>query len=234
MIWSERNWGHPSISKLAWDTESEAWIRANCGCPQIPPQIVSVPKFLNFHLASCEWDNTITLLQPGHAGGPTSAHAGQFQVGTISQTRMVHDELVFELINPGGDLQSSRCGPVQALYRQNIAWGCIMATMLQPMFLSAMTLSFSTRWRRQLVALIALGLFATQASGLIHAADLDAHEGAKPCHVCKILERTGAVPPITAVVSPLLVSGEALPAYPSKALIPVPRNTRPPTRAPPR
>jgi len=105
------------------------------------------------------------------------------------------------------------------------------------MYFETMTLSLNTRcirWRRRLIALIALGLLATQMSGLIHAANLDAHEGAKPCHICKVLERTGTVPPLTPIASPLLESAEALPTDSVTTFIPAPRGTRPPTRASPR
>lgn len=109
-----------------------------------------------------------------------------------------------------------------------------MAIMREPVYCDAMMLSSDPRWRIRLVSLIALGLLATQAGGFVHAADPDAHDGSKPCQICKVVERTGTALPMTAIASPLFASGEAQPAYASTSCTSVPRSTRPPARASPR
>lgn len=91
-----------------------------------------------------------------------------------------------------------------------------------------------TRWHRRLISLVLLGLLATQMTGVIHAADLDAHDDASPCQICKVLERTGTAPPITATATLVFEAAEALPEDSSTSVVPALYRNRPPTRAPPR
>jgi hypothetical protein len=92
----------------------------------------------------------------------------------------------------------------------------------------------NTLWHRRLISLIFLGLFATQMTGVIHAADLDAHDDARPCQICKVLERTGTAPAITATATLEFEAAQPLRTDTSTSVVPALHRDRPPTRAPPR
>jgi hypothetical protein len=51
--------------------------------------------------------------------------------------------------------------------------------------------------RDRLIAVIAFLFVSVQTAGIVHALDLDAHDGSAPCHLCQAHDRQGSAPPPT-------------------------------------
>jgi hypothetical protein len=49
--------------------------------------------------------------------------------------------------------------------------------------------------RDRLFSVIAFLFLSVQTAGVVHALDLDAHEGGAPCHLCQVHDRQGSAPP---------------------------------------
>lgn len=85
----------------------------------------------------------------------------------------------------------------------------------------------------RVIAVVAFLFLSAQMAGVVHAFDLEAHEGSAPCHLCHVHDRQGSAPPPAVHYVAADVSHEPVRAAPAVIRRASSRHLLPPSRGPP-